>query len=73
MSSVEPRTMETTTKMGQVPVFTKPADSLGTRMRGPHPWLRTRPTPGTLRAYSTVTLLARFRGWSTSQPRSFAM
>ena len=23
--------------------------------------------------YSTVTLLARFRGWSTSQPRSTAM
>ena len=25
------------------------------------------------RPYSTVTLLARFRGWSTSQPRSTAM
>ena len=28
---------------------------------------RTRP------AYSTVTLLARLRGWSTSQPRMTAM
>ena len=26
-----------------------------------------------LHAYSTVTLLARLRGWSTSQPRSTAM
>jgi hypothetical protein len=29
--------------------------------------------PGPRRAYSTVTDFARFRGWSTSQPRSFAM
>lgn len=41
-----------------------------------HPAKRTRETVGERREnciYSTVTLFARFLGWSTSQPRRTAM